>query len=481
MPDRLLPLFGPFPDEPPPEPAPAAPGTRERPLTVSQANTSARVLLEESFPDIWIQGEISNFKAHGSGHHYFSLKDARCQVSAVMFRGVNLHLRFKPADGMLVLARGRLTIYEARGGYQINVQWMEPVGAGSLQIAFEQLKAKLRAEGLFEAERKRALPALPVRIAVVTSPTGAAIRDILRVLERRYAGLTVLVAPCRVQGAGSAAEIAAAIRLVNEYSSRGPGTRVDAMIVGRGGGSLEDLWAFNEEIVARAIAQSDVPVISAVGHEADVTISDYVADLRAPTPSAAAEMVVKSREELLSRVEGARARLAQSARYFVLGWRRRIEGLGRSRAFARVESALADARQRCDESMMRMGNATLTRLRTLGERVRLGGERISPRGLRTQVSSRRVALEATGGNLARAIRTLLRSRRERAGSAEAVLNSLSPLAVLERGYAICQDQRTGAVIADAAAVSTGDEIRVRLSRGRVDAKVTATANDGESS
>src|SRR5678815_2829750 len=331
MDDPTLPFFEEQPDESDElEPADPA-GTRSRPLTVTQANTIARDVLEDTFPDVWIQAEISNFKAHGSGHHYFSLKDARSQLNAVMFRGVNVHLRFKPADGLAVLARGRLTIYDTRGSYQMNVQWMEPLGAGSLQIAFEQLKAKLKAEGLFDPERKRPLPSLPRRIAVVTSPTGAALKDILRVLERRYAGLDVIIAPCRVQGDGSAREIADAIGIVNEISA-GSGPRVDVMIVGRGGGSLEDLWAFNEEVVARAIAASRVPVISAVGHEVDFTIADFVADLRAPTPSAAAEMVIKSREELLARVTTAGTRLSQAARYLVLSRRRRVEGLARSRA-----------------------------------------------------------------------------------------------------------------------------------------------------
>jgi len=494
MADRGLPLYPLFPSfddqpEPPAEPPSERPdhpsnderdpraqrppaGTRQRPFTVTQANTAARDLLEREMGDVWIQGEITNFKSHGSGHFYFTLKDARCQVSAVMFRSVNLLLRFKPGDGVSVAARGRLSIYESRGGYQINVQWMEPLGAGSLQAAFEQLKAKLRAEGLFDPDRKRVPPALPVRIALVTSPTGAAISDILRVLKRRHAGLSVIVAPCRVQGAGAAAEIAAAVRLVNDVSARGGLYRVDVMIVGRGGGSIEDLWAFNEEIVARAIALSGVPVISAVGHEVDVTIADLVADLRAPTPSAAAEMVVKSREELLSRVEGARSRLAQAARVAVLSRRRRVDALARSRAFTRVEGSVAASRQRSDEALMRLGNASLRCLQSLSERVRLAAERMSPRGLRAQVMARRDRLKAGSDRLGRAMGSRLRAARERSASGEALLRSLSPLAVLDRGYAICQDAASGAVITDAAAVSPGDEVRVRLSRGGLAARVT---------
>ncbi|HEY3174683.1 MAG TPA: exodeoxyribonuclease VII large subunit [Candidatus Polarisedimenticolia bacterium] len=478
MPDPSLPLFDAIPEPAQERSEPARPGTQTRPLTVSEVNTAAKELLEEAFPDVWIQGEISNFKAHGSGHFYFSLKDARCQVSAVMFRGPALHLRFRPADGLSVVARGRVTLYEARGSYQVNVQWMEPLGVGSLQLAFEQLKAKLKAEGLFEPGRKRPLPALPRRIAVVTSPTGAAIRDILRVLQRRHAGLAVLIAPCRVQGEGSAREIAQAIELVNEYSALGGERAIDVMIVGRGGGSIEDLWAFNEEIVARAIAASSVPTISAVGHEVDFTIADFVADLRAPTPSAAAEMVVSSRDELLSRVETGLTRLLQAVRYLLVRRRSRVDGLARSRAFARVEGTLAEARQRCDESMMRLGNALPSRLRDGRERVGLAVERLSPRSLRAEVAARRGRLSASADRLARAMSARVRSLRDRVASTEAVLASLSPLAVLDRGYAICQDPATGAVIADASSVSAGDEVRVRLARGRIGARVTSAEPGG---
>ncbi|HXI02337.1 MAG TPA: exodeoxyribonuclease VII large subunit, partial [Candidatus Saccharimonadales bacterium] len=272
------------------------PGSRARPLTVSDLNALAREMLEARFSSIYIAGEISNFKAHGSGHWYFSLKDSRAQISAAMFRFANRNVRFRPADGMKVLVRGSVGLYEPRGQYQIVAETMEPVGLGELQAAYEQLREKLRAEGLFDEARKRPLPPLPRCIGVVTSPTGAAIRDIIRVLERRGADLRVVIAPCRVQGPEAAAEIAAAIRLL------GTQPEVEVIIAGRGGGSLEDLWPFNEEIVARAIVASPLPVVSAVGHEIDYTIADFAADRRAATPSAAAEMVVRSREELAARV-----------------------------------------------------------------------------------------------------------------------------------------------------------------------------------
>ncbi|MGH9867838.1 MAG: exodeoxyribonuclease VII large subunit, partial [Candidatus Polarisedimenticolia bacterium] len=397
---RPLPLFDHDDEEPDvPGPEPAEPhyvevlrrGTRERPYSVTQINISARDLLEGSFPDVWVQAEISNFKAHPSGHLYFVLKDGRAQINAVMWRMTAPVLRFKPADGLSVLARGRLTLYEARGAYQMNVQWMEPLGLGSLQAAFEKLKARLKAEGLFESERKRPLPALPRRVGLVTSTTGAAIRDFLRVLERRHAGIPVLIAPCRVQGDTAAREIAAAIDALNRAAPR-LDPPVDVIVLARGGGSLEDLWAFNEEVVARAIAASRLPVVSAVGHEVDVTISDFVADLRAPTPSAAAEMMVRSRDEVLRQVASSRARLAQAIRYGVLRRRTRADALARRRAFQMVETSVRQARQRCDEATMRLGNQLLQRVREGRGRVGMAAERLSPRGLRAEVNARRQRL-----------------------------------------------------------------------------------------
>ncbi len=470
MSDSTLPLF-PSSEE---EAGRSRPGTRDRPLGVSEINLAARERLEREFPDVWVLGEISNCKMQPSGHLYFSLKDARSQINAVMFRGVNVHLRFKPADGLAVLARGRLTLYEARGIYQINVQWMEPQGLGSLQAAFEKLKAKLRAEGLFDPDRKRPIPAIPRRIGLVTSTSGAAIRDILRVLERRTAALRVTIAPCRVQGEGAASEIVRAIRALNDYSrleEPTPAGPIDALIVGRGGGSLEDLWAFNEEAVARAIAESRIPVISAVGHETDITIADFVADLRAPTPSAAAEMVIRSREELESRVAAASSRLVQGARYFLLRRRSRLQSLERSRAFARVEASLAEARQRLDDADSRLADALGSMIRDLRERLGTAMGRMSPRSLRAEVVSRRGRVSTAAEILARAITGRLRSLREDLNARRGILASLSPLAVLDRGYAICQDPVTSKVISDASRVKVGDAVRVRLALGRLHARV----------
>jgi exodeoxyribonuclease VII large subunit len=457
-------------EEPDPAGEEAPTGTRANPFTVSELNGTARDLLEDSFPDIWLQAEISNFKAHGSGHLYFCLKDSRAQINAVMWRGTTQHLRFKPADGLSVLARGRLTLYDVRGAYQMSVQWMEPLGLGSLQAAFEQLKARLKAEGLFDQERKRPIPPLPRRVGLVTSPTGAAVRDFLRVLERRHAGVHVLIAACRVQGDTAAREIAAAIESLNRVSPR-LDPPLDVIVLARGGGSLEDLWAFNEEIVARAIAASRLPVISAVGHEVDVTISDFVADLRAPTPSAAAEMVIRSREELVRQVASARSRLDRAVAYGLLRRRSRTQELSKRRAFGQVETRVRQARQRADEAIMRLGNALLERVRSGRQRVGVATERLSPRSLRAELRSRRQRLDAVAAHLPRAMRARLLAARERLQRREGLLSSLSPLAVLDRGYALCMDPSTGHVIADSSALAPGSEVRVRLTRGGFDATV----------
>src|SRR5512139_1004597 len=276
--------------------------------SVSALTAEVKAVLEDGFSAIWVEGELSNFKHHTSGHMYFTLKDAQAQIRGVMFRGHNRLLRFQPADGLSVLVCGTVTVYERRGEYQINVEFMEPKGIGALQLAFEQLKAKLEAEGLFDESRKRPLPLLPRKIGIITSPTGAVIRDMLTVIGRRFPGLEVLIHPVAVQGEGAAGEIAAALGRL------GVRTDLDVLVVARGGGSLEDLWAFNEEAVARAIAASPIPVISAVGHETDVTIADFVADLRAPTPSAAAELVIAAKKEFVSRIEQLASRLNGSMR-----------------------------------------------------------------------------------------------------------------------------------------------------------------------
>lgn len=385
-------------------------------LTVSELNKSIREILEGTFSLLWIKGEISNFKAHTSGHFYFSLKDSKAQVNAVMFRGFNTQLRFRPEDGMEVLVRGKVTVYEPRGNYQIFCELMEPVGAGALQKAFEQLKAKLQKEGLFDEARKRPLPALPKHIAIVTSPTGAAIRDMLNVLGRRFKGVNITVIPCKVQGDQAPGEIVAAIQQANRLQD------LDVMIVGRGGGSIEDLWAFNDERVARAIASTRVPVISAVGHEIDFTIADFVADLRAPTPSAAAELVVKNAADLSERVRG----LARSLKMALLTRlnQSRQQVFQLSRRLVDPKRRIQDASQRCDELLQRL-----------------------------ELAIRRM-IERKSDHLARNV---------------AVLDSLSPLKVLDRGYSMVVSGQE--VVTDAKRLKVGQVVTVRMGRGSIEAEV----------
>lgn len=434
-------------------------------LSVSELNRHIRDLLEGEFPMLWLKGEISNFKAHTSGHFYFSLKDAKAQINAVMFRGFNSALRFRPEDGMEVLVRGKVTVYEPRGNYQVFCEVMEPVGAGALQKAFEQLKAKLQKEGLFDEARKRSIPSLPRHIAIVTSPTGAAIRDMLNVLGRRFKGVRITLVPCKVQGDQAPREIVEAITLANRLSD------VDVMIVGRGGGSIEDLWAFNDERVARAIAASGIPVISAVGHEVDFTIADFVADLRAPTPSAAAELVVKNAADLKDRV----AAITRALRYAILRNvnSARQTAVGLSKRLIDPQRNIQDASLRCDELLQRLQAASRRAIQNLRLRVELNRERLgSPLG--------RIAKDAetVSGFSARlrsgAIHTLTR-KRERMELNMAVLDSLSPLKVLDRGYSMVVVE--GKVVTHATELSTGQSITIRMCKGSVGARVEKIDNE----
>ncbi|WP_029918252.1 exodeoxyribonuclease VII large subunit [Pelobacter seleniigenes] len=385
-----------------------------------------RELVEDNFVNVLVKGELSNFSRPSSGHCYFTLKDDRAQLRCAMFRSHARTLAFQPEEGMAVICRGRVSVYPQRGDLQLIIEEMLPEGIGSLQLAFEQLKEKLQKEGLFATERKRPLPAFPARIGIVTSPTGAAIRDILNVLKRRSAGLTVLLRPVRVQGDGAAAEIAAAIADLNQEGSS------DVLIVGRGGGSREDLWAFNEEVVARALAASKIPVISAVGHEVDFSIADMVADLRAPTPSAAAELVVQNRLELERHLDQLTMRLA---------------GQMKSR-IALLESRLSGLKKRL--------RAPLDLLRMQALRQKQASERL------VQAMERKLLLHDN-----------------ELSSLCAKLNALSPLAVLGRGYAIVRHPRTDSIVVNAAQVTAGDSLQIMLAQGRIEAQVTATADQEE--
>lgn len=413
---------------------------------------------------VWVQGEISNFKHHSSGHMYFSLKDLRAQMKAAYFRNNNMYLKFRPEDGMEVVVRGRLSVYEPRGDYQIIVEYMEPVGLGSLQLAFDQLKEKLRKEGLFEELHKIPLPLLPRKVGIVTSPTGAAIRDILRILKRRNASLDVLIYPARVQGAGAAEEIAAGIRYLNSRRD------IDVIIAGRGGGSIEDLWAFNEEIVAKAIYQSELPLISAVGHEVDFTIADFVADMRAPTPSAAAEMVSGARDDLRATVTSLRGRLFQAIRRGVERRRLNLERLVHNKAFAVAPNKIRDLQQRFDEGAMRLVQA----MRHFGYAIRRREQVLSTRlhtlDLRRLIRHKKEILAYSRQRLISGIRTRLNAERARFEYAVGKIDALSPLAILHRGFALCRDA-TGAIIKNAADVSCGDNVSVTLASGSLECEV----------
>jgi exodeoxyribonuclease VII large subunit len=452
------------------EPAPR--GTR-RVYTVSELNSLAQEILEETFPSVWVEGEISNLRRYPSGHTYFTLKDATAQISAVLFRGASQTLPFRPQDGQKVLARGRVSLYEARGTFQIIVEVLEPAGLGALQLAFEQLKSRLLEEGLFDASRKRPLPFLPRRVGIVASPQGAALRDILKVLERRFASLEVVLSPSRVQGQGASLEIVEAIKALNRLGG------VDVLILARGGGSIEDLWPFNEERVARAIAASRVPVVSAVGHEVDTTIADLVADLRAPTPSAAAEMVVRSKDELGDRLKALEARLAASARLRLSAARDALEEAGATRAPGAVRDRLRDLALRLDDLTLRL-SARLERTAT-GARHHLAilRERMTPVRLAERLRLRRARAETCARLLHSTMAARLQRARDQGAAYAERLQALSPLAVLSRGYAICRVPGTGEVLKDSARVRAGDALNIRLHRGSLGCAVTEVRPHGE--
>lgn len=413
---------------------------------------------------IWVQGEISNFKHHSSGHMYFSLKDDRAQIKAACFRNSNLYLKFRPEDGLEVIARGRISVYEPRGDYQLIVETMEPKGLGSLQLAFEQLKEKLRKEGLFDQERKVPLPLLPQKIGIVTSPTGAAIRDMLRILKRRNASLNVLIYPAKVQGSGAAEEIAEGIRFLNTRAD------IDVIIVGRGGGSIEDLWAFNEEIVARSISQSKIPVISAVGHEVDFTIADFVADLRAPTPSAAAELVSGTRDDLRVTVQSLGARLLQAMRRSIEGRRLELERLARNRSFNVAPNMIRDFQQRFDEATLRLKQAAANHVSNIRHRERMLHTRLVRIDLRQIIVRWREKVAHNHQAITSSIKVLLQQASSRLQGAVGKIDALSPLAILQRGYAICRDAG-GGIVKDAARTTVGERVAIILAKGELDCLV----------
>jgi exodeoxyribonuclease VII large subunit len=455
--------------------------TERRPLTVSELTAQVRAAVQSRFASVWVEGEVSNFRAHASGHWYFTIKDEASQLRATCFRNTNRAIRFRPSDGLQVRARGRLTVYEPRGEYELDVEGLDPVGAGALRVAFEQMRDRLAAEGLFDEERKRPLPIFPRRIGIVTSASGAAIRDILNIIKRRTRTVHVVLAPVRVQGEGAATEIARAIELLNRYhleaaSAGREDEGVDAIIVGRGGGSAEDLWAFNEERVARAIVASRIPVISAVGHETDSTIADFAADVRAPTPSAAAELVAAREDELEAHVFDLTRDLLRAVRFRIMDARTRVQEAAMSRGFD-------DVRERLRTSARALGDAT-QRLETLigraRERTRRRADalicRLSPARLGTRVSEAQVRFALLRASRDAAISARLDDARARLAVAVASLDALSPLAVLKRGYALAQDE-SGRFLLDARQVRVGDSMHLRLAQGALRCRVEEQENN----
>jgi len=410
---------------------------------VSELTAQVRDLLERAFRDLWVQGEVSNFRVSPYGHYYFTLKDASAQLRCFVNKKDTRLLRLRPEDGLEVTVRGALGVYEARGDYQLLVNYLEPVGLGALQLAFEQLKARLQAEGLFAAARKKPLPMLPQRLGLITSPRGAAVADMIRILRRRYENLHLLLYPVRVQGEGAAEEMVEALEFFNRAAPR-----VDVILLARGGGSLEDLWAFNEEVLARAIAASKIPVITGVGHETDFTIADFVADLRAPTPSAAAELVIKSKEQLKERLQALEARMAQLVRYQTLHARQQLTELLAAPGWRRLEGLVREQSQRADELAAALRLALRDSVAEARQRWALASARLLSFDLRGRARQERLRLKSLAGQL----------------------NQLSPRKVLERGYAIVFDE-AGNVIKSAGAISVGDALAIQLARGRLRAEV----------
>ena len=436
-----------------------------RVFSVSELNSAIRGALEREFPDVWVSGEISGVKLATSGHYYFTLKEAQAQVRAVAFRSAHRYWKFKPQDGLAVLARGRIDVFEARGEYQLIVEIVEPLGHGALQLAFEQLKKKLAEEGLFEPGRKRALPRYPRRIGIVTSPRGAVISDMVQILARRFPGLHIRLYPALVQGEGSVEEVCRGL----DYFSRN--AWAELVIVARGGGSLEDLWTFNEEAVARAIARCAVPVVSAVGHETDVTIADFVADLRAPTPSAAAEMIVCTRQELLDRIGGREQKLIHAMRYHMAVLARRWQQQGIERPLGLLQRALGRQAQRVDELEFRLRDLLRMMLERRARARRALATRLNYFDLRPRFAADRRRLDQAHAAAAQSVRWQLARRRNAVAQLSAKLSQLSPLAILDRGYAIVTDE-AGAIVKDSAAAPPASGIQVRLAKGRLSATVS---------
>jgi exodeoxyribonuclease VII large subunit len=439
-------------------------GPTRKIFSISELSREIKDLLERQYSDVWVAGEVSNFRPAASGHLYFTLKDATAQLRAVCFRNQARYLKFKPQDGIAVIARGHLSVYEARGEYQLYVEYLEPAGLGALQLAFEQLKQKLAAEGLFDTARKKPLPVLPRIIGVVTSPTGAVIRDILRVLRRRFRNMSALLYPVKVQGEGAAEEIVEGLKYFNREQN------AEVIIVARGGGSLEDLWAFNEEVVARAIAASGIPVISAVGHETDFTIADFIADLRAPTPSAAAELVVHRKEDFIAELENRARHMAQMIRLQLSEARQRLTELRMHHAFQTVATRIAERAQQADDGVASLDRSMRSRLNEARQEWLRASAGVVRYDFRRLLGLKRAALDDRWARFDAEFRRFLTERQTRLAHVESILKERNPLSLLQRGYSVTRDA-AGKIVRDAEAVTLGSDISIRLARGELEATI----------
>jgi exodeoxyribonuclease VII large subunit len=453
----------------PQEPKPSIAAISERRIwTVRSLVANIRQQVESAYSDIWVEGEISNCRPAASGHIYFTLKDGEAQLPVVLFRRQAMLLRFRPTDGLSVLVRGRISVYESRGQLQLIAETMEPRGAGSLQLAFEQLKARLLAEGLFDADRKRPLPAFPHCVGVVTSPTGAVIRDIMNVVRRRHARLNLLVYPATMQGSSSPGSVAAGIHWFNRNPSL-----VDVIVLARGGGSMEDLAGFNDEMLARVIASSRLPIVSAIGHETDFTIADFVADLRSPTPSAAAEIVTAAQHRVEDRVHALEARVLRAGRFQLVHARQRYARLSAESVLVRLRDAVSRRDQRIDELRFRLEASSSRRLRIPAHRLSVLSDRLRRHDPSLRIATTQRRLQQSTERMHRSAAQVISSRQARLNRTIARLEALSPLAVLSRGYALVY-AADGTLLRSAAETVAGQTIRARLGKGTLEAQVTAT-------
>ena len=446
--------------------------------TVRALVSAVRSHIEREYSDCWVEGEISNLRIPDSGHLYFTLKEESAQIRVVMFRSSAKLLRFRPENGLHVTLRGRITVYEERGELQVSAEFMEPKGAGALQLAFEQLKARLQAEGLFDASRKKPIPPLPQRIGIITSPQGAALRDILNILARRHHSANILIYPAQVQGESAPGEVMAGLRhfhlaLTQAERDGSAGEAVEVIIIARGGGSVEDLACFNHEGLARAVANSKIPVISAIGHETDFTIIDFVADLRAPTPSAAAELVIRSRQEIEAQAEDIYRRLERAVRYRLLMARQDLTERAQHGTFARMMDGIHRRQQKLDDQRFRLEKAERQLLQACHRRCETVSGAVRHYDARRRLAAVRQQLDAQLANLAAATHTRLIESRGTLERWTASLEALSPVAILNRGYALVFDGE-GRLLKDASQVKAGDEVTARLARGRVRSRVTAS-------